>query len=157
MIISPAPVIQGAPIPLATTAAWLVIPPLAVTTPLATCIPVISSGDVSSLKRITGPSLHFSAASWALNTIVPHAAPGEAGRPLIITSFGAFGSIDGWSNWLIDLASIKVRALLISIIPSLYKSTAILTAALPVLLPLLCCKRYNLLSWIVNSISCISL
>jgi hypothetical protein len=45
------PQTQVLPHPLATTAAWLVIPPLAVSTPLAAHIPPISSGEVSSLKN----------------------------------------------------------------------------------------------------------
>ena len=47
------PQTQGLPIPRATTAAWEVIPPRAVIMPLATCIPLISSGLVSFLTRIT--------------------------------------------------------------------------------------------------------
>ena len=52
MSISLDPETQGLPIPLATTAAWLVIPPLAVNIPLAACIPCISSGEVSTLTKI---------------------------------------------------------------------------------------------------------
>ncbi len=39
MVISLEPDTHGLPIPLATTAAWLVIPPLAVKIPFAACIP----------------------------------------------------------------------------------------------------------------------
>ncbi|MCY1561883.1 hypothetical protein D9M68_992000 [compost metagenome] len=37
--ISPAPETQGRPMPRATTAAWLVMPPRAVTMPRAACMP----------------------------------------------------------------------------------------------------------------------
>ena len=39
MWISPAPLTHGRPMPRATTAAWLVMPPRQVTTPLAACMP----------------------------------------------------------------------------------------------------------------------
>ena len=41
---APAPVTQGRPMPRATTAAWLVVPPRMVRTPSATCMPWMSSG-----------------------------------------------------------------------------------------------------------------
>ena len=126
-------------------------------TPLATCIPVISSGEVSSLNKITGPSLALFSASSAVKTIVPQAAPGEAFKPLLRSFFSALGSICLCKSWLIPTGSTNNKAWSLSIIPSLYKSTAILTPALAVLLPFLHCKRYNFPSWMVNSISCISL
>ena len=70
------------PIPRATTAAWLVIPPLAVNIPLAFTIPSKSSGDVSSRTNITcSPSDALFAASFAVKAIFPTAAPGDAARP----------------------------------------------------------------------------
>ncbi len=68
ILISPHPDTQHVPIPLATTAAWLVIPPLAVRIPCDTCIPSMSSGDVSSLTRITcfSPFANASAAASAV-------------------------------------------------------------------------------------------
>ncbi len=53
MWISPAPETQGRPMPRATTAAWLVMPPRAVRMPRAACMPWMSSGEVSSRTRIT--------------------------------------------------------------------------------------------------------
>ena len=47
------PQTQGFPIPLATTAACEVIPPLIVKIPEETCIPLISSGLVSWRTKIT--------------------------------------------------------------------------------------------------------
>src|SRR5207244_13453712 len=41
------------PIPRATTAVWLVMPPRAVSTPSAAFIPATSSGDVSTRARMT--------------------------------------------------------------------------------------------------------
>ena len=63
--------------PRATTAAWLVLPPIAVRMPFATSMPWISSGVVSLRTRITGPLRGH------LDGIVRgerHAADGRAGR-----------------------------------------------------------------------------
>eukprot|EP00438_Fugacium_kawagutii_P021523 Skav233408 [mRNA] locus=scaffold892:134441:141349:+ [translate_table: standard] len=62
----PAPATHGRPMPRATTAAWLVMPPLVVKTPSAACKPWMSSGLVSMRTRITfSPSLHRRTASSA--------------------------------------------------------------------------------------------
>ena len=83
MAMSPHPDTQQVPMPLATTAAWLVIPPLTVRIPCEAFIPVISSGEVSSRTRTTFSPLAFHAsASSAENTILPQAAPGDAPSPL---------------------------------------------------------------------------
>ena len=79
MLMSPQPDTQHVPIPRATTAAWLVIPPRTVKIPWEDFIPVISSGDVSRRTRTTfSPLSVHSTASSAVNTILPQAAPGEA-------------------------------------------------------------------------------
>ena len=67
----------------ATRAAWLVIPPLAVRTADAACIPCTSSGLVSSRTRITfSPfSLPWVTASSDVKTNFPLAPPGPAGKP----------------------------------------------------------------------------
>ncbi len=85
------PLIQHLPIPLATTAAWEVIPPWIVRIPSARFIPSISSGDVSSLTRIS-PLPCFT--SFAVNTTLPLAAPGDAGSPSVsgLSFFSSFGS-----------------------------------------------------------------
>ena len=82
ILISPQPETQQVPIPLATTAAWDVMPPLTVKIPCAAFMPAISSGDVSRRTRITFSPFdaHFTASS-ALNTTFPQAAPGDAPRP----------------------------------------------------------------------------
>ena len=83
---SPAPATQGLPMPRATTAAWLVMPPVEVRMPSAACMPWMSSGLVSRRTRITfSPARACFSASSAENTALPDAAPGEAGRPLAIT------------------------------------------------------------------------
>ena len=75
------------PQPRATTAAWDVIPPRAVSTPVAAFMPPTSSGDVSMVTRITfSPAACRASASAAVKTTWPTAAPGEAGRPLPMTS-----------------------------------------------------------------------
>ena len=51
---APAPATQGIPMPRATTAAWLVMPPRDVRMPFATSMPWMSSGTVSARTRMTG-------------------------------------------------------------------------------------------------------
>jgi hypothetical protein len=79
---SPAPATQGLPMPRATTAAWLVMPPRRGQDARAACMPWMSSGLVSRRTRITfSPARACFSAASAVNTILPEAAPGEAGRP----------------------------------------------------------------------------
>lgn len=76
------PLTQHLPIPRATTAACEVMPPNAVSTPAADFIPWMSSGVVSLRTRITSsPMLAMVSASSGVNTTLPVAAPGDAGRP----------------------------------------------------------------------------
>jgi hypothetical protein len=53
MLIAEQPATQHLPIPRATTAAWLVMPPRAVNTPSAAFIPCTSPGEVSMRTRTT--------------------------------------------------------------------------------------------------------
>ena len=70
------------PRPRATTAAWLLIPPLNVRTPADACIPLISSELVSLLTRTTLiPFELIFIASSALKAILPEIPPGLAGNP----------------------------------------------------------------------------
>ena len=159
-LISPHPATQHLPIPLATTAAWEVIPPLAVSIPSEHTIPSISSGEVSCLTSITfSPFCEAFAASSALKYILPLPAPGDAGKPFVktVASFNALSSNLGWSNWSNCLGSILIIASSLVISPSLTKSTATFMADAAVLLPFLVCKKNNLPFSIVNSTSCISL
>ena len=62
------PQTAGLPMPTATMAAWLVLPPRAVRMPWASTIPWKSSGVVSSRTRITcSPALPRRSASSAVN------------------------------------------------------------------------------------------
>ena len=77
-----APVTAGTPMPRATRAACEAFPPSEVRIPLATWNPATSSASVNGRTRITSlPSEAAVTASWALNTIAPAAAPGEAATP----------------------------------------------------------------------------
>ena len=158
MLISPEPETHGLPIPLATTAAWLVMPPLAVNIPLAACIPWISSGEVSTLTKIVSSFWFFIlSASSAVKTTLPLAAPGDAGRPLAIIFFSTLSSNVGCKRVSNVFGSILKIASFFEINFSLTISTAILIAALAVRFPFRVCNIHNLLFSTVNSISCISL
>ena len=138
---SPAPATQGLPMPRATTAAWLVMPPVEVRMPSAACMPWMSSGLVSRRTRITfSPARACFSASSAVNTTLPEAAPGEAGRPLAITLRSALGSSVGCSSWSSEAGTMRATASFLSIRPSRTMSTAILSAALAVRLPLRVCS-----------------
>ena len=155
------PATQHVPIPRATTAACDVLPPLPVKIPWEAVIPSISSGVVSNLTSTTlspWPPFPCFLASNAVNTTLPAAAPGEAGRasPISIPSFRASSLNVGCNNWSKLLASILNSASFSVIIFSSIKSHAIFMAALAVLFPFLVCNIYNFPSSIVNSISCIS-
>mmetsp|Transcript_4710 Transcript_4710/g.10814 ORF Transcript_4710/g.10814 Transcript_4710/m.10814 type:complete len:384 (+) Transcript_4710:524-1675(+) len=90
---------QGLPHPLATTAAWLVMPPLHVRMPSDACMPDTSSGLVSCRTMMTlTPCLAIASASSDPKTICPTAAPGDAGSPCAMTAplyLAAFMSL----NW----------------------------------------------------------
>ena len=154
---SPAPDTQGRPMPRATTAAWLVMPPRAVKIPAAACMPWISSGLVSTRTKITdSPRPARASATSAVSAIVPDAAPGEAGRPRPRQTRWASGSSVGCRSWSSDSGFIRLTASLFVISPSSAISTAILSAASAVRLPLLVCSIYSLCFSTVNSRSCIS-
>jgi hypothetical protein len=94
-----APAMQHLPQPRATTAAWLVIPPVLVRMPTAECIPSMSSGLVSCRTSSTrSPFCVRSTASSAEKASLPTAAPGEAGSPVVSTSRRASGSNEGSSS-----------------------------------------------------------
>ena len=157
--ISEQPVTQHLPIPRATTAACDVIPPRIVIIPSEATIPTISSGEVSARTKITfSPFECLSSASLAENANLPVPAPGPAGNPLVIglcfakSSLSKFGS----NNLSNETGSILKTASSSLINPSSTMSQAIFNAAAGVLLPLRVCKKYNLPSSTVNSISCIS-
>ena len=154
---APAPDTQGRPMPRATTAAWLVIPPRLVRMPCAACIPWMSSGLVSVRARMTlSPSAAKRSASSDVNTTAPDAAPGEAGRPLASTSRSASAASVGCNSWSSDAESIRASTSRGAIRPSSAMSTAILRAARAVRLPDRVCNIHSLFRWTVNSMSCMS-
>ena len=120
--------------PLATTAAWLVIPPLVVKIPTEECIPWISSGLVSSLTKITSlPLFASSSALSASNTISPTAAPGEAFKALLNKSFSWESTNCGCNRLVMLFASTIVMASSFVTTPSFCISIAIFTLAWAVL------------------------
>ncbi len=117
----------------------------------------MSSGLVSTRTRI---ALRFcariSSASSEEKTISPVAAPGEAGRPMPITSRLAIGSMVGCRSWSSDAGSIRATASCLVINPSAAMSTAIFSAAFAVRLPDRVCNIHSLPRSMVNSRSCMS-
>ena len=90
---------QGLPMPRATTAACEVLPPRLVRMPCAWKKPWMSSGLVSSRTRMTfSPAWPRASAVLASNTILPEAAPGEAGSPCARDLPWKFGDSCGTSN-----------------------------------------------------------
>ena len=128
--------------------------------PSAAIIPRRSSGVVSTRHRMARPpfAATFSACG-AVKQILPDAAPGPAGRPVVsVLAFAtAAGSKTATSSEEIESAGILRSAVFWSISFSLTSSTAIRTAARPVRLPLRVCSIQSLPSSTVNSKSCMSL
>ena len=98
-----APATQGLPMPRATTAAWLVLPPRAVRTPLAAIMPWTSSGLVSMRTRMTA-SPFFAIASAPVG-VEDGLAAGGAGRGVEASGddFWLRLGIDAGMQKLIDL------------------------------------------------------
>ena len=145
--------------PRATTAACEVIPPRAVRIPWAACIPRRSSGEVSRRTRITfSPFSAHSSACSAKKTILPEAAPGEAGSPsaIVLALESAAFSNTGCSSSSSFSGSTRSTAVFSSISPSDSMSIAIFTMALPVRFPERVCSIQRRPSCTVNSMSCIS-
>ena len=157
--ISVQPETQHSPMPRATTAAWLVMPPRTVRMPSAAFMPSMSSGEVSRRTSTTFSPRSFQAlASAAVKTILPHAAPGEAGRPLPThlpflseaASNCGCRRVSRLRGSIMQTASSSVRT------PSSTRSHAILSAARAVRLPLRVWSMKSFLFSIVNSMSCMS-
>jgi hypothetical protein len=135
-----APDTHGFPIPRATSAAWLALPPSAVRIPFAAWKPATSSASVKGRTRITSrPSAAASTASWAVNTISPRAAPGEAATPSASVSNSAPWAKPGWSRASSLAASMVAIASSFSSSPSSTASTAKRTPA--------CAGRFALRVW----------
>jgi len=152
-----APTTHGRPIPRATSAAWLAVPPVCVRMPFASTIPWTSFGLVSTRTKITAlPALPHSTAVSASNTAPPEAAPGDAGTPLASGWSLAFGSTRGNSSCSSWRGSMRATASLFVISRSATMSTAMFTAASPVRLAERVCSIQSLPRSIVNSRSCTS-
>ena len=142
MRIDSAPATQGLPMPRATTAAWLVMPPCAVSTPWAAITPWMSSGVVSHRTSTTASPLRpRRSALSASSTIAPTAAPGEAFRPRTSGSPRRSGSMVGCSSWSRPRGSMRPTASSRSITPSPTRSRAMCSAAWVVRLPVRVCSR----------------
>ena len=127
---SDAPTTQGSPRPRPITAAWLVMPPRAVTTASAACMPRISSGVVSRRTRMQGsPRAALACASSAVSTIRPVAAPGLAAMPRTMRSRGASAAICRCSSADSALGGTRRIASSREITPSRASATAIATVA----------------------------
>jgi hypothetical protein len=96
-------------------------------------------GLVSSRTRITLRRKRRDLGLVGVNTTLPVAAPGEAGRPAAITSRGA--RVDGRVQQLVERGRLDARDGLLRVIrPSAAMSTAIFSAALAVRFPLRVCS-----------------
>ncbi len=125
-----APQTHGLPIPRATSAAWLALPPSEVRIPRAAKNPATSSASVNGRTRITSrPRLAHATASGAVKTICPLAAPGEALTPRTRISGSASAEKVGCSSASSDPASIVASASARLRSPSSTASTANRTAA----------------------------
>ncbi len=133
---------RARPMPRATTAAWLVMPPRAVTMPRAASMPRMSSGEVSSRTRITASP----AEPQPLGLVGGEhdLAGGRAGRRRqALGDHVAVGAPDRWSGAAAGRArparrASPPRSRLIR--PSSAMSTATFSAALAVRLPLRVCS-----------------
>ncbi len=135
------------------------MPPLAVRMASATCIPWMSSGEVSLRTRTTFlPFAESASARSAVVAITPVPPPGPAGRPRAITfAFAsAAGSIRLWSSSSSCSGRTRMRASSRAMSPSSHISTAMRTAAAPLRFPVRVWSIHSRPSSIVNSMSCMS-
>eukprot|EP00438_Fugacium_kawagutii_P025776 Skav230057 [mRNA] locus=scaffold1221:97051:97794:- [translate_table: standard] len=135
----PAPATHGRPMPRATTAAWLVIPPATSGGQDPLCCMQTMDVIRAGLDTNEDHFLAIFASSHGFITLPP-AAPGEAGRPLAMICFLALGSRVGCKSWSIKSGFKLRRACDLVIKPSLAMSTAICRAAGAVRFPLRVCN-----------------
>ena len=143
MPISEQPTTAGRPSARATTAAWLVAPPRAVTMPVEAIMPCRSNGLVVSRSRITfSPSAAIVSARSGSSTAIPCACPTDAAIPLTSSlpparaSATAAAAKRGRSTSRIWLGDTPLSASAGLATPSAMRSAAIRTDALGVLLAL---------------------
>ena len=151
---SSAPQTQVLPMPRATTAAWEVLPPRAVSTPSAATMPGRSSGLVSRRTRMTlWPSAARETASSLSKTMPPTAAPGEAGMALVSSSRST--SVANCGNISLVSCSPVTRVRASSRVMSFSSTSWLATrkAAAAVRLPTRVCSSHSLPRSMVNSMS----
>ncbi|MBV6474541.1 MAG: hypothetical protein MOGDAGHF_00001 [Rhodocyclaceae bacterium] len=142
MTMASQPETQGLPMPRATTAAWEVLPPRLVRMPCAWKKPWMSSGLVSSRTRMMrSPARPRASAVSASKTILPEAAPGEAGRPCASDLPRKEGESCGTSSCSSTAGSTRVMARSLLISPSRNISTEVRTMARAFILPLRVCRQ----------------
>ena len=149
-----APHTQVLPMPRATTAAWLVLPPRLVRMPWAAIMPCRSSGLVSRRTRITSsPRSAHSTAVAESKTALPTAAPGDALIALAISVAFSLSPNRGNISWASCAPVTRRSASSMSIRPWSTSWIAIRNAAPAVRLPTRVCSIHSLPRSIVNSMS----
>ena len=151
---SSAPQTHVLPMPRATTAAWLVLPPRLVRMPLAAIMPCRSSGLVSRRTRMTAsPAAACSTALAESNTTLPTAAPGDALTPLVIRFGSLLRSNRGNISWASWSPVTRMTASSMSMRPWSTSWVAMRKAAPAVRLPTRVCSIHSLPRSMVNSMS----
>ncbi len=142
------------------TAAWLVVPPVAVMMPWAAIIPCRSAGLVVGRASITRrPSAARYLARSGSSTRMPLAWPGQAPvpvanrRPAPRAASTSAGANPGCCTWRTCSAVSIPAALSGAMVPSRTKSAAIRTAAPAVRLALRTCRKNSRERSTVNSMS----
>ena len=151
---SSAPQTQVLPMPRATTAAWLVLPPRLVRMPWAAIMPCRSSGLVSRRTRITfSPWAASSTARAESKTTLPTAAPGDALTPVAILVMSPLVSNLGNISRASSAPETRRTASSSSIRPWSTSCMAMRKAAAAVRLPTRVCSIHSLPRSTVNSMS----
>ena len=151
---SSAPHTQVLPMPRATTAAWLVLPPRLVRMPWEAIMPCRSSGLVSRRTRMTSsPAAACCTAVAESNTALPTAAPGEALTALVIFFTSPLVSKRGNISCASWSPVTRSSASSMPIMPWSTSWIAIRNAAAAVRLPTRVCSIHSLPRSIVNSMS----
>ena len=149
-----APQTQVLPMPRATTAAWLVLPPRLVRMPWAAIMPCRSSGLVSRRTRITfSPWPASSTARAESKTTLPTAAPGDALMPVAILVTSPLVSNRGNISRASSSPETRRTASSMSIRPWSTSCVAMRKAAAAVRLPTRVCSIHSLPRSTVNSMS----
>ena len=144
---APAPETQGLPMPRATTAAWLVMPPRAVRMPSRRmhAVDVLRAGLDADQDHLRALRLRASRPRRRSNTISPVAAPGEAGRPGRDDCRARRLGIERRMQQLVERAGLDAADRLLAADQALATmSTAIFSAALAVRLPVRVCSIQSL-------------